>query len=108
MVDLMTFKEMRERLLNKDKIREEQLKEEREEEEKERREERVRQDKIKREERRALEKAKRESELRNLGSSEDQMDLSVDISLSESNVSISDSFLLSTPQSSVTSTSNTS
>ena len=36
------------------------------------------------------------------------MDLSVDISLSESNVSISDSFLLSTPQSSVTSTSNTS
>ena len=33
------------------------------------------------------------------------MDLSVDISLSESNVSISDSFLLSTPQPSVTSTS---
>ena len=123
-LDLMTFKEMRERLLNKDKIREEQLKEvcrlmitvyfvvlltssrpqEREEEEKERREERSRLDKIKREERRALEKAKRESETRNLGS-EDQMDLSVDISLSESNVSISDSFLLSTPQPSVTSTS---
>ena len=80
---------------------------EREEEEKERREERVRQDKIKREERRALEKAKRESELRNLGS-EDQMDLSIDISLAESNVSISDSFLLSTPQPSVTSTSHTS
>ena len=77
---------------------------EREEEEKERREERSRLDKIKREERRALEKAKRESETRNLGS-EDQMDLSVDISLSESNVSISDSFLLSTPQPSVTSTS---
>merc|ERR1719189_3366018 len=35
--DLMTFKEMRERLLNKDKIREQQMKEEREEEEKERR-----------------------------------------------------------------------
>ena len=33
------------------------------------------------------------------------MDLSVDISLAESNVSISDSFLLSTPQPSVTSTS---
>ena len=64
-------------------------------------------DKIKREERRALEKAKRESELRNHGS-EEQMDLSVDISLSESNVSISDSFLLSTPQASVTSTSQSS
>ena len=61
-------------------------------------------DKIKREERRALEKAKRESELRNHGS-EEQMDLSVDMSLSESNVSISDSFLISTPQQSVTSSS---
>merc|ERR1719393_995105 len=51
--DLMTFKERREQLLNKDKIREQQLKEEREEEEKERREERARVEKIRREEKRA-------------------------------------------------------
>ena len=79
---------------------------EREEEERERREERVRLDRIKREERRALEKAKRESESRSLGSSEEQMDLSIDISLSES-TTMSDSFLLSTPQPSVTSSSRT-
>merc|ERR1712106_1214098 len=64
--DLMTFKEMRERLLNKDKIREQQLKEEKEEDEKERREERARLEKIRKEERRAAEKAKRESEFRQL------------------------------------------
>ena len=34
------------------------------------------------------------------------MDLSIDISMSENNVSMSDSFLLSTPQPSVTSTSS--
>merc|ERR1712106_1281053 len=64
--DLMTFKEMRERLLNKDKIREQQLKEEKEEDEKERREERARLEKIRKEEKRAAEKAKRESEFRQL------------------------------------------
>ena len=67
--DLMTFKEMRERLLNKDKIREQQLKEEREEEEKEakeRREERAKVDKASRERKRAAEKAKREAEFRQL------------------------------------------
>lgn len=64
--DLMTFKEMRERLLNKDKIREQQLKEEKEEDEKERREEKAKQDKIRKEERRAAEKAKREVEFRNV------------------------------------------
>merc|ERR1712037_783436 len=62
--DLMTFKEMRERLLNKDKIREQQMKEEREEEEKERREERAKVDKASRERKRAAEKAKREAEFR--------------------------------------------
>lgn len=65
-VDLMTFKEMRERLLNKDKIREQQLKEEKEEDEKERREERSRLEKIRKEEKRAAEKAKRESEFRQM------------------------------------------
>ena len=60
--DLMTFKEMRERLLNKDKIREQQLKEEKEEEDKERREERARLEKIRKEEKRAAGKAKWESE----------------------------------------------
>lgn len=64
--DLMTFKEMRERLLNKDKIREQQLKEEKEEEDKERREERARLEKIRKEERRAANLAKRESEFRQL------------------------------------------
>ena len=64
--DLMTFKEMRERLLNKDKIREQQMKEEREEEEKERREERAKVDKASRERKRAAEKAKREAEFRQL------------------------------------------
>merc|ERR1719357_2148650 len=67
--DLMTFKEMRERLLNKDKIREQQLKEEKEEEEKERRErreERAKVDKASRERKRAAEKAKREAEFRQL------------------------------------------
>ena len=61
-VDLMTFKEMRERLLNKDKIREQQMKEEREEEEKDRKEERARLDKVGREKKRAAEKVKREAE----------------------------------------------
>merc|ERR1739838_1170697 len=65
-VDLMTFKEMRERLLNKDKIREQQLKEEKEEDEKERREERARLEKIRKEERRAANLAKRESEFRHI------------------------------------------
>ena len=64
--DLMTFKEMRERLLNKDKIREQQLKEEKEEEDKERREERARLEKIRKEEKRAAGKAKWESEFRQL------------------------------------------
>merc|ERR1719244_1853921 len=64
--DLMTFKEMRERLLNKDKIREQQLKEEKEEEDKERREERARIEKIRKEERRAANLAKRESEFKQL------------------------------------------
>merc|ERR1719474_173175 len=62
----MTFKEMRERLLNKDKIREQQLKEEREKEAKERREERAKVDKASRERKRAAEKAKREAEFRQL------------------------------------------
>jgi len=57
-VDLMTFKEMRERLINKDKIREQQMKEEREEEEKEKKEERAKVDKINREKKRAAQKAK--------------------------------------------------
>ena len=64
--DLMTFKEMRERLLNKDKIREQQLKEEKEEEDKERREERARLEKIRKEEKRAAGEAKWESEFRQL------------------------------------------
>ena len=68
-VDLMTFKEMRERLLNKDKIREQQMKEEREEEEKEKKEERAKSDKVARERKRASDKAKREAELKQLASS---------------------------------------
>merc|ERR1712173_529754 len=74
-VDLMTFKEMRERLLNKDKIREQQMKEEREEEEKEKKEERARIEKIRREEKRAADKAKREAEFRDL-TGEDAVDTS--------------------------------
>jgi len=61
-VDLMTFKEMRERLLHKDEIRQQQEREEREEEEADRKE-KDRREKAKRaEEKRALDKARRESD----------------------------------------------
>ena len=57
----MTFKEMRERLLNKDKIREQQEREERELDERER-VEKERKRKAEREERKAAEKAKKKEE----------------------------------------------
>jgi len=59
-VDLMTFKEMRERLLHKDEIRQQQEKEEREEEEADRREKDKREKAKRAEEKRAADKARRE------------------------------------------------
>lgn len=61
-VDLMTFKEMRERLLHKDEIRQQQEREEREEEEADRREKDKREKAKRAEEKRAAEKARRESD----------------------------------------------
>lgn len=61
-VDLMTFKEMRERLLHKDEIRQQQEREEREEEEADRREKDKREKAKRAEEKRAADKARRESD----------------------------------------------
>ena len=80
---------------------------EREEEEKERREERARVEKIRREEKRAAEKAKRESDFRQL-TGEDILDASI-TSTPDKDVSMSEtpSTIISTPQSSVTSSAKT-